>query len=67
MRQSPRREPSINYTTPGNDVEPLLGLIDYLRPEVGAVNPTAERLLGMARDLLSEDQRSKSPLKKKAN
>jgi len=58
MRQSERLMRHSQATTTGNEVEPLVGLLDYLRPEIGAIDPTAEYFIRMARASLVEINRA---------
>jgi hypothetical protein len=54
MRQSERLMRRSQNTTIDNKVEPLVGLLDYLRPEIEAIDPTAEYFIRMARASLVE-------------
>ncbi|WP_428991625.1 hypothetical protein [Methylocapsa aurea] len=57
MRQLERPTSLLAPATEGDQLGSLLGLIDYLRPEVGAIEPMAEYFLRMARDALLEKDR----------
>jgi len=54
MRRTKRVPAQPSQATSGDQVGPLLGLIDYMRPEAGAVAPLAEYFLRMARSALLE-------------
>lgn len=65
MRQSERLNSSSRPTTTANHVEPILGLIDYLLPEVGAIDKTAEYFMRMARESLLESEQARANQRRK--